>query len=178
MLFVRICTDSTDDGTTADDCERIVRLKTGSTGALCSRLGAELGGLDDEAREHWAEIGCALYSAMQIASDIHDVWGKPISPDLANGILTLPIVYACRALEGERAERLRVLLRSRTERLDEHQEMRSLISESGALRYSLLRAEVYRQRAVAGLSKLDLQAPGALLMAYVVEAAQMGDLTA
>jgi geranylgeranyl pyrophosphate synthase len=169
---------SIEKGTTADDCERIVRLKTGSTGALCSRLGAELAGLDEGSREQWAEIGCALYSAMQIASDIHDVWGKPISPDLANGILTLPIVYACGALEGERKHRLRSLLRSHTERPEAHQEMRALISESGALRYSLLRAEVFRQRALSGLSKLNLEPPGSVLMAYMTAAAQMGDLTA
>jgi geranylgeranyl pyrophosphate synthase len=169
---------SLETGTNAEDCERIVRLKTGSTGALCSRLGAELAGLDDERREQWAEIGCALYSAMQIASDIHDVWGKPVSPDLGNGILTLPIVYACNALEGERRERLRSLLGSRSERLEDHQEMRALVSASGALRYSLLRAEVFRQRAICGLAKLKLEPPGSLLMAYVIEAAQMGDLSA
>ncbi|MFO7565392.1 MAG: polyprenyl synthetase family protein [Enhygromyxa sp.] len=162
------------DDTSLDACERIVELKTGSTGALAAALSAATLGAKSELESSLARTGFNLYCAMQVISDIQDVWSKPISRDLANGVTTPPISWFLEtAGAGPRAEFL-ALFRAGSERFDEHQRMRSLLEAGGALRYAVCRAELYRRQAAASLGRGG-ESP---LFAYMLDAACLGELPA
>jgi geranylgeranyl diphosphate synthase type I len=159
---------------TLDDCEQINQGKTGSTGALSARLGAALAGASDDRVDGYARACRDLYVAMQIASDIHDVWCKPVSPDLMNGIMTLPIVYALHALPAAERAELELRLRANDRTRDGHVRMRQLVTQSGALRYSLMQAELHRALAMSGFDELCAREEGKTLLSYLTCAARLG----
>jgi geranylgeranyl pyrophosphate synthase len=164
------------DDTSIDACEKIVELKTGSTGALAASLAASMVGARPEEESRLANIGFNLYCAMQIISDIQDVWSKPISRDLANGIVTPPIAWFLETADVESRAVFLSLFRARSESFAEHQRMRALLEEGGSLRYALCRAELYRRQAIETLNQSDQG--DALLFDYMLDAAYLGELPA
>ena len=141
--------------TTMDICLGIVALKTGSTGALAAGLAATMAGVGPETVAGWTKSCSDLYMSMQIASDIYDIWSKPISPDLGNGIVTLPTLYAYHASPAGDREVFAAKLRSGDWTLSSHSTLRQYITASGGLAFSLLQAEAIRQRAIQTWSQLE-----------------------
>jgi hypothetical protein len=164
---------SFDDEVTPAACEQIAVQKTGSTGALMAALSTTLADAPPEIAESYTQICRSLYTSMQIASDIADIWGKPISPDLANGIVTLPSAYAYQALAGSQREDFRQRMRSGESTVEAHAQLRKIITEAGGLRYALFKAEAHRQAALLGLQQCQPNALGARLMAYLLSMARV-----
>jgi heptaprenyl diphosphate synthase len=77
--------------------------KTASLMATACRIGAIVGGLDRPAVESLTEYGKHVGMIFQIVDDILDLTatdeelGKPSGLDLAEGIYTLPVIYALRS---------------------------------------------------------------------------------
>jgi heptaprenyl diphosphate synthase len=77
--------------------------KTASLMATACRIGAIVGGLDQPAVEALTEYGTHAGMIFQIADDVLDLTatdeelGKPSGLDLAEGIYTLPVIYALRS---------------------------------------------------------------------------------
>lgn len=86
------------EGDYLDRCHR----KTASLFAAACRLGAMLGGTDEEVQERLASFGASVGMAFQIFDDILDVAGAPTATgkrrgaDLRDGTVTLPVILALR----------------------------------------------------------------------------------
>ena len=159
--------------TTMADCHEIIELKTGSTGELMAALAATMGCCTGDSIAALGQTCKSLYMAMQIASDIHDIWGKPISPDLGNGIVTLPTLYAYHASPPGDREVYKAKLASRDWTAAGHSAMRQYITAMGGLTFTILQAEATRQRAIAAWSELAGEKPGRQMFEYMFEAARV-----
>ena len=98
------------DVSEADSMELIDR-KTASLFSACTRLGALVGGADEDSQARLADFGWNLGMAFQMVDDILDftsresILGKPVGNDLREGKMTLPLIYSMqRATPGERAK--------------------------------------------------------------------------
>ncbi|YAF95254.1 MAG: polyprenyl synthetase family protein [Nodularia sp. CChRGM 3473] len=154
-------------------CENIIQLKTGSTGFLLAKLAATLVTNDQEIIESYGKTFQYLYMSMQVTSDIHDIWGKILSPDLENSIPTLPIVFAYNQLNDDEKEAFRNQINSLKSNKNLHQIMRDLLTEKGSLHFSLLKAELLRKRAVQTIEKLPVTQEGQNLFAYLCSMATL-----
>ncbi|MDJ0508373.1 MAG: polyprenyl synthetase family protein [Crocosphaera sp.] len=142
--------------TSAEKCEEIIQLKTGSTGNLVAKMAAKMITDDQDLISQYGLIFQYLYMAMQITSDIHDIWGKPISPDLANAIPTLPIIHGYSSLEEAEKEQFEQKLKSLNNSQNDHDEMRNFFYDSGSFSYTLMRAEFYKKLSWQQFEKLGL----------------------
>ena len=106
--------------------------------------------------ERFAEIGRAVGTAVQLASDIHDTFRVDPSPDLRNGRTTLPVTHAASVLQGSELDQLRGTLAACAADDSRHAEARELLRRAGGLRYAALIVEVHVQRATRLLGELDL----------------------
>ena len=88
-----------DDGISEDVYYQIIRQKTASLFARCAMNGAlSVDATDEEVRNAY-DFGMAIGMIFQIRDDIFDYFdskeiGKPTGNDMAEGKLTLPIIYA------------------------------------------------------------------------------------
>jgi octaprenyl-diphosphate synthase len=82
------------------DYMQLVDRKTASLFAACARLGALVGGADEETENRMGEFGWNLGIAFQLVDDVLDftsrekILGKPVGNDLREGKVTLPLIYA------------------------------------------------------------------------------------
>ena len=101
-----------------EDYERRISMKTADFFAVCTELGAMIGGASERAAASAKAYGKALGMAFQITDDILDVagraerTGKPAGNDIRQGVVTLP---ALRGLEvsPDREELGRILTNPR-----------------------------------------------------------------
>ena len=135
-----------------------IELKTASLYAACCQ-GAAL--LADALPEHVAALGAygtALGLAFQITDDVLDVagdeadFGKAVGTDLAEGMPTLPMIYAVEARGGDAGLAARILAPGKTEA--EIRELLGLIRASGGVERARARALAFHDSAVAALARL------------------------
>ena len=140
----------------ADYMERI-ELKTASLYAACCQ-GAAL--LADAEPEHVAALGAygtSLGLAFQITDDVLDVagdetdFGKAVGRDLAEGMATLPMIYAIDEL-GDRGLGARIVAPGKTQ--GEVRELLRVIRESGGVARARAKALAFHDQAVAALAAL------------------------
>lgn len=98
------------------DYMELVDRKTASLFSTCARLGALVGGADEDTERRLGEFAWNLGIAFQLTDDILDfascesILGKPVGNDLREGKVTLPLIYALlTAPEKDRAAVQRVL---------------------------------------------------------------------
>jgi octaprenyl-diphosphate synthase len=78
----------------------MIYLKTGALFELCCRMGAYLGGADEQGQDLAARYGAELGLAFQVIDDLLDLTsdeaatGKPVFNDLREGRITLPLIHA------------------------------------------------------------------------------------
>ena len=125
---------------------RRVRKKTAAFFSQCCALGALAGGADDHTVRLLERFGRFLGTGFQIYDDILD-WivsekkaGKPVTHDLQQGVMTLPVLAAVR-MSPRNNEIISLINRRRFSR-KEIEWMHSEIMSSGAMAFS--------QRAAAG----------------------------
>ena len=166
--FTRLCDGQAresaalfDPARTASAYYAAIEGKTAALFATSCRLGAMAGGLGEEATAALAEFGLQLGLAFQIVDDLLDltstsgVMGKPAGHDIAEGVYTLPVLYALR----ERPELARVLARARPDAdsgapadPDAVREAADLVRDSGGLTAARRAAEQCTGRAIGALS--------------------------
>ena len=87
---------------TMGDYLAVVSRKTARFLAACAEGGAALAGAPPRLRSAYRSFGESLGIAFQMADDIvdatgdRDVAGKPVRKDARNGVVTLPMIHACR----------------------------------------------------------------------------------
>ncbi|HEV7535195.1 MAG TPA: polyprenyl synthetase family protein, partial [Acidimicrobiia bacterium] len=138
--------------------------KTASLMATACRIGAIVGGLERPAVEALTEYGRHVGMIFQIVDDVLDLTatdeelGKPSGLDLAEGIYTLPVIYALRS-----SSELRSLL-GRPLDPEAVAQGRALACADGAVTSALAVADEHAAQAAQVLAgaKLDHAVTGAL----------------
>ena len=92
--------------------EEVIRRKTATFLAGCCETGGMIGGATDSERDALRAYGHDLGIAFQIADDLLDLLGdprqtgKPRGTDLRDGRVTLPLIHALHADNGDGEERI------------------------------------------------------------------------
>ena len=93
----------------------VIRQKTASLFISCMQVGAVTSGMSAEQSEAVQNFGERLGLCFQIKDDIFDYFaqgevGKPTRSDLAEGKVTLPLIYALTHEQGAHCDAMRALL--------------------------------------------------------------------
>ncbi|MGH8091164.1 MAG: polyprenyl synthetase family protein [Rudaea sp.] len=137
---------------------RVIERKTAVLFAAATRLGGLLGALPPAQENALADYGLNLGFAFQIADDVLDyvadagTLGKNIGDDLAEGKVTLPLIYALERADSAQAAHIRHAIE--TGGLDALDAILAAIRGSGAVVRARTRAKGYADAAKAALSTL------------------------
>lgn len=129
---------------------KIIERKTGRLMATSSYMGAVKGGCSDAECDELYLLGLELGYAFQIVDDTLDfsdsaVTGKDAGNDFKDGKITLPFIYLLNNCGAEERERVKDFARNPDESL--WPEVRKLVSDSGAFKYSFSKAAEYAEKA-------------------------------
>jgi len=137
----------------------IIEGKTAQLMSAACRCGAMTAGAADAEVEALAAFGLEWGMAFQITDDALDLTssasllGKPIGSDIQTGKVTLPVIHALRhAPEADRRRLETVLVAANGE--GDPDEIREILSRSGAVDYALDVARARADRADAALGPL------------------------
>ncbi len=131
----------------------LIRRKTADLFSACTRIGALLGGVDDERTEALTRYGAHLGMCFQMVDDILDftaeekTLGKPVANDLREGKVTLPMIFLLRRAGVTEAEKVRAVLEDRGFGRVPREEILRLAREHGALEEAGGLAEQYAEAA-------------------------------
>ena len=137
---------------------RVIERKTAVLFAAATRLGGLLAGVSAAQEQALADFGLNLGFAFQIADDVLDyvsdagTLGKNIGDDLAEGKVTLPLIYATQLASPAQATSLRRAIQSGG--LDSLDNIVAAIRDSGAIERARERAQAYADTAKSALSAL------------------------
>lgn len=151
--------------------EASVVSKSGAECAAIAMLAAHMAGVSEETAKRYGELGSALGTAGQIASDCHDIFQSSHSKDLANGTRCLPVAVYLSRLDGSDRTAFLHLLDEARESPAACELIRRDLRAKGVLRFCAFIVEVYCQRArdiLAGLGLSDAdRVPLERMIAYV-----------
>ena len=137
---------------------RVIERKTAVLFAAACRVGAILADAPKAIEDALADYGMALGMAFQIADDVldyvsdADTLGKNVGDDLAEGKPTLPLIHALHHADAESAQTLRRVIE--TGGLDSLDRVIAAIRDSGAIDYSVARAQSYADAARRSLAEV------------------------
>jgi octaprenyl-diphosphate synthase len=103
-------------GVTEADYMELIDRKTASLFSACARLGALCSGADESVEQKLGDYAWNLGIAFQLVDDILDftsrekILGKPVGNDLREGKVTLPLIYALEAADGEERKLVETVL--------------------------------------------------------------------
>ncbi len=142
------------DGSAASEDEYLACIEGksgGSLGLFCQAAGLAAGRPAADIGQ-LAELGRCVGAAIQIRSDMQEIWSGGPSRDMANGRRTLPVIYALASLDVPGVARLEDLVADPARK----PELIALMDALGAGQYCDLRVETYSCRALMALARLDL----------------------
>src|SRR3989454_8362771 len=143
---------------TEEDALRLASYKPACLFSGCARLGAVLGGLENEREESLAEYGRYAGLAFQLVDDLLDFTasaeqlGKPVLSDLKEGKVTLPLIYAMENGHRDARELIARVLHEKEFDSVRPETIVALVQESGALDRARNLAHEYAGRAKACLN--------------------------
>jgi octaprenyl-diphosphate synthase len=135
----------------------IIENKTAVLFSACCRIGAVLGQASPVEEQAVAEFGRNLGLCFQIVDDLLDftgdekALGKPVLSDMAEGRVTLPLIYALRSDGRPYRDLIAELIRRKNISEGEKDGLLDLLSRSGALAYTTTKAGEYSEKAVAAI---------------------------
>jgi octaprenyl-diphosphate synthase len=146
---------------------RVIERKTAVLFAAACRVGAILADAPKALEDALADYGMALGMAFQIADDVldyvsdADTLGKNVGDDLAEGKPTLPLIHALHHADPEAVQTIRRVIE--TGGLDSLDRVVRAIQDSGAIDYSVARAQSHADAAHRALAHLPDSAARACL---------------
>ena len=129
----------------------VIRMKTASLFESCAVLGCLSVGVDDAETERARQFGETLGMMFQIRDDIFDYFdsydiGKPTGNDMAEGKLTLPVLYALKTTSFESMTTLARKVKAGTINTDEIAVLVEFTKQQGGIEYAEQRMmDFYRQ---------------------------------
>jgi len=137
---------------------RKISKKTAKLLAVCCQAGSLVSSEGRGYAQNLREFGLNLGYAFQITDDILDLTGqkkklgKPTGLDLAQGTLTLPMLNLLK--NPAYGNWFKTILLEQKNSVEVIEELKKVITESGALQYALEKAKAYTQAAIACLESL------------------------
>ena len=160
-------------GAPPEAARRVAELKGGMQLSLYCRAAALLAGADEAVVDSYGEVGLCIGTAVGVSSDVHDLWQRPFSKDLADGKQTLPVSYGLTALSGERHGHLVDLLRDARGSAGAQAQVRQMLVAAGAAHYSALVIETYRRRALRALESGRPLEPAAGVLRSIIDSVSL-----
>lgn len=163
---------------TEADYFRLVECKTGVLISAACRLGAIVSKAPLSQEDALTAYGKKLGLAFQITDDTLDyaadqnMLGKALGKDLAEGKVTLPLIYLLRRADEEERRILRELLQAETMTDENLTYTLGLMVKYGSVEQALDRAQTFSNEAKAALNIFPDSAPKQALLAladYVVQ---------
>lgn len=143
---------------TEQDALQLATYKTACLFSGCARLGAVLGGFDEQHENALADYGRYAGLAFQLVDDLLDFTasskqlGKPVLSDLKEGKVTLPLIYAIQNGHSEARELVARVLEEKEFVSVQPERLVALVRDSGALDRARDLAHDYARRAKACLN--------------------------
>lgn len=131
----------------------VIKMKTAALFESCAGIGAMSAGASAEEVEKAKLFGQNLGIIFQIRDDIFDYYesseiGKPTGNDMAEGKLTLPVIYALNNSNLESMHKLARKVKNGTVNSDEIAVLVDFAKENGGIEYAKRRMNDYRQLCV------------------------------
>lgn len=122
----------------------VIRLKTAKLFEAAAQLGAVLANESSDVIDGLGRYGLHLGTAFQLVDDLLDYqaeneWGKNLGDDLAEGKMTLPLIYALANANQKEALYLREAIQAGA--LDDLPRIQEAIVSSGAIDYTMRAAK-------------------------------------
>jgi octaprenyl-diphosphate synthase len=151
---------------------QVIRQKTAALFAACAQIGALSSGATPEQVEDARLFGDNLGIIFQIRDDIFDYYksdeiGKPTGNDMAEGKLTLPVIYALRSTGDQSMYELANKVKTRTINNDEISKLVDFTLSNGGIEYAEKRMNDYRENALQYISKCTDESVGFSLKSYI-----------
>ncbi|WP_028696210.1 polyprenyl synthetase family protein [Pseudomonas cremoricolorata] len=147
-----------DASTSEEVYMEVIRGKTAMLFEASTHSAAALAGADESQREALRTFGDHLGVAFQLVDDLLDykgdseTLGKNVGDDLAEGKPTLPLIYTMREGTPEQAALVRQAIQKGG--LEDLEQIRLAVEQSGALKYTAELARDYVKRAIECLEVL------------------------
>jgi len=151
----------------------VINQKTAALFEACAAIGALSAGASEEIVQKAKRFGQDLGVAFQIRDDIFDYYdegeiGKPTGNDMAEGKLTLPVIYAVNHTGNEEFIKLAHKVKRSEVSKDEIARLVEFTKQNGGIEYAERRMMEYRDSAVAFIDRYVADADIAeSLKAYV-----------
>jgi len=142
----------------------IIGKKTAALFSASCRLGGILGGATARQENALAEYGLNLGLCFQLVDDILDYTGeenrlgKPVLADMAEGRITLPLIYALGRDGSALAGRVKKVLADGKDDLEARRDIAGRVRSLGGVTYALDRAAAFCQRSKDSLAALPRSA--------------------
>lgn len=150
-------------GVGEDEYLKMTGMRSGSLISCACRVGAILGTGDEAMIDACGEAGFNLGVYSQISNDVRSLRLAGLKSDVRRKKKTLPVIYGLQQCEGEARRFLRSTLEgggpidTSTENM-----VRQVLEECGAMTYSLMLADIYKQRAFRALEYGGIDSAGIL----------------
>ena len=120
---------------------QVIRQKTAALFESCAVIGVKAGGADAQVIEEARAFGSNIGIIFQIRDDIFDYFdskeiGKPTGNDMAEGKLTLPVIYALNSTKNEEMLALAHKVKARSVRSDEIARLVDFTKANGGIEYA------------------------------------------
>ena len=156
----------------------VIKQKTAALFEACCAMGALSAGASDDDIVKAKKFGQNLGVIFQIRDDIFDYYdspqiGKPTGNDMAEGKLTLPVIYALNSTRDEAMTALAFKVKDHAATHDEIARLVAFAKEKGGIDYAERRMEELHAEAVALLDSIskddspEKQAVKRALLAYL-----------
>lgn len=131
---------------------QVIRQKTAALFESCCEMGALSAGMGEEEIAEVRYFGRNIGLAFQIRDDIFDYYdsaeiGKPTGNDMAEGKLTLPVIYALNSTCNAEMLELARKVKQRTVTTDEIATLVAFTKENGGMEYAEQKMEHFRSLA-------------------------------
>ena len=152
---------------------QVIRQKTAALFESCAVIGVKAGGADAQVIEEARAFGSNIGVIFQIRDDIFDYFdskeiGKPTGNDMAEGKLTLPVIYALNSTKNEEMLALAHKVKARSVRPDEIARLVDFTKANGGIEYAEQKMAECRRLALNFIEKrITDDALKASLTAYV-----------
>ena len=156
---------------------QVIKQKTAALFETCCGIGALSAGATDDEVEKAKKFGQDLGIIFQIRDDIFDYFdskeiGKPTGNDMAEGKLTLPVIFALNNTDFEAMHTLAKKVKSRTINADEIAVLVEFTKQHGGIEYAEQKMEEIAREAqeyIRQYVKADLKESYTAYLEYVIQ---------